>query len=74
VQISARQRTKPQVNGLRRLNPSKNVPSQQTGAGGAPWWVKIRRWSPVVVGSGAAGSFLVFVVVVPGKDLGALSL
>jgi hypothetical protein len=38
------------------------------------WWVKIRRWSPVVVGSGAAGSFLVFVVVVPGKDLGALSL
>jgi integrase len=36
---------------------------------GAPWGVKIRRWSPVVLGSGAAGSFWVFVVVVPGKTL-----
>ena len=30
--------------------------SQQTSAGGAPWGVKIRRWSPVVLTSGAAGS------------------
>ena len=36
---------------------------------GAPWFAKIRRWSPVVVASGAAGSLLVFVVVVPGKTL-----
>jgi hypothetical protein len=36
---------------------------------GAPWGVMIRRWSPVVLGSGAAGSFWVFVVVVPGKTL-----
>jgi hypothetical protein len=31
--------------------------------------VKIRRWSPVVLTSGAAGSSWVFVVVVPGKTL-----
>jgi hypothetical protein len=36
---------------------------------GAPWFAKIRRWSPVVLASGAAGSLLVFVVVVPGKTL-----
>src|SRR5262245_50708937 len=36
---------------------------------GAPWFAKIRRWSPVVLASGAAGSLPVFVVVVPGKTL-----
>jgi hypothetical protein len=41
---------------------------------GAPWGVKIRRWSPVVLTSGAAGSFVMFVVVVPGKTLVLLSL
>ncbi|GFG75857.1 hypothetical protein MBOT_32220 [Mycobacterium botniense] len=34
---------------------------------GAPWSAKIRRWSPVVLTVGAAGSFVVFVVVVPAK-------
>ncbi|MGB9305175.1 MAG: hypothetical protein WCB92_16285, partial [Mycobacterium sp.] len=34
---------------------------------GAPWGVKIRRWSPVVLTSGTAGSLWAFVVVVPGK-------
>jgi hypothetical protein len=37
--------------------------------GGAPWYAKIRRWSPVVLTSGAAGPLLVFVVVVPVKTL-----
>jgi hypothetical protein len=41
---------------------------------GAPWFAKIRRWSPVVLASGAAGSLPVFVVVVPGKTLVLLSL
>jgi len=36
---------------------------------GAPWFAKIRRWSPVVLASGAAGSLLAFVVVVPAKTL-----
>jgi hypothetical protein len=36
---------------------------------GAPGDVKIRRWSPVVLARGTAGSFWVFVVVVPGKTL-----
>jgi hypothetical protein len=31
--------------------------------------VKIRRWSPVVLTSGTAGSLWAFVVVVPGKTL-----
>ena len=43
--------------------------SQQTGAVGAPWNVKIRRWSPVVLTMGVAGPLSVFVVVVPAKTL-----
>jgi len=47
----------------------KGTSSQQTGAVGAPWNVKIRRWSPVVLTMGVAGPLSVFVVVVPAKTL-----
>ncbi len=46
--------------GLSEGGPASSTRStfwtQQTSAGGAPWGVKIRRWSPVVLTSGAAGS------------------
>ena len=70
VHISAQHQAKPQLNDPHPRPDSKRVLSQQTGAPvGAPWFVKIRRWSPVVLTSGAAGSLWVFVVVVPEKTL-----
>ena len=33
------------------------------------WWVKIRRWSPVVLDLGHGGIIMGVVVVVPGKTL-----
>ena len=54
---------------LKKSLSTSVVPSQQTGAEGAPWFAKIRLWSPVVLASGAAGPLSVFVVVVPVKTL-----